>query len=470
MQSAPIPNKKHNKNSDSTGEATASAPFQVWFRALICFSAAGTLAGQFNGAAINPVYALTIIGLAGYALLAYRLLQQRSGQDTAGLTLWLERIDAGIVGAVLTLIDYSPLPTLLFLTMVQFNALLTGGVRKMLRDNLAVAIGILVALLAHQPEWALSSKLEISAASIIGITTYFCLAAHNMYQQLQQANSAVRQLHKQLDVQRLRTYKLSRYLPQAVWEMVNQDKGTALLTERKHMTVFFSDIKDFSQLAEELEPEALTDLLNSYLTEMSKIITHHGGTLDKFMGDGMMVFFGDRDSNGAKEDAVNCVAMALAMRKKMKELQQVWFNQGIKKPMQIRIGINTGFCTVGTFGTSYHRDYTALGTQVNLASRLESAAHPGEILIAWETWSLIKEQILCRDKGEISAKGFSHPIKVYQVINFRKELGGNQSYFEHNGDGFSLHLDMDRIRSYDKERVLKALNEVSRALEDKVIV
>lgn len=454
----------------TTADNDHSPPFQFWFRALICFSAAGTLASQYNWLNVNPIYGITIAGLLGYIYLAYHLIKHSTEERIQHLASWLERIDAAIVGVVLTLIDYSLLPTLLFLTMVQFNALLTGGLKKMIQDNLALAAGIFLGLLAHQPQWALTGKLEISAASIIGITAYFCLAAYYIFQQIQQANNAANQLHRQLEVQRMRTYNLSRYLPQAVWEAINQDKGKALATDRKHMTVFFSDIKDFSQLAEELEPEALTDLLNCYLTEMSKIINHYGGTLDKFMGDGMMVFFGDRDSKGAKADAVRCVSMALAMRKKMKELQQVWFNQGIKKPMQIRIGINTGFCTVGTFGTSYHRDYTALGTQVNLASRLESVAQPGEILVAWETWSLIKDVIMCRDKGEVRVKGFSHPVKVYQVINLRKELGGNQSYFEHNGEGFSLHLDLERVRNYDKERVLKALEEVSKALEDKTII
>src|SRR5690625_83172 len=159
-----------------------------------------------------------------------------------------------------------------------------------------------------------------------------------------------------------------------------------LLAERKKITVFFSYIKDFSQLSEEMEPEALTELLNHYLTEMSKIVTQFKGTIDKFMGDGIMVIFGDSNSRGVKDDCMSALGMAIAMKKKMKSLQQEWYNQGIKTPLQIRMGINTGYCTVGTFGTSNHLDYTVLGTHVNLASRLESAAEPDEILISHETW------------------------------------------------------------------------------------
>ena len=155
--------------------------------------------------------------------------------------------------------------------------------------------------------------------------------------------------------------------------------------------------------------------------------------------------------------------------KKMKELQQRWFNQGIKKPLLIRMGINTGFCTVDSFGTSHYMDYTVLGTHVNLASRLESAADPGEILISHDSWALVKDVVLCRDKGEISVKGFSQPVRVHQVIDFRKDLGKDQSWFEDNTDGFSMHLDLEKIRNYDKERILEMLQKASERLREKII-
>jgi len=159
--------------------------------------------------------------------------------------------------------------------------------------------------------------------------------------------------------------------------------------------------------------------------------------------------------------------MSIAMRRRMKVLQQQWFNQGIKKPLQIRMGINTGYCTVGTFGTSHHLDYTVLGTHVNLASRLESAASPGEILISYETCALVKDTVMCRDKGEISVKGFSHPIKVYQVIDLRRDLGKGQSYFEQNLNGFSMHMDLGSVRNYDRERVIQSLQAAAEALKEK---
>src|SRR5690625_2125344 len=108
-------------------------------------------------------------------------------------------------------------------------------------------------------------------------------------------------------------------------------------------------------------------------------------------------------------------------------------------------------------------------THVNLASRLESAAEPDEILISHETWSLVKDAIMCRDKGEITVKGMTHPVKVYQVVDFRKDLGKNQSYFEDRAEGFIMYLDLEKVRNYEKGKVIRALETAAEKLRDKVI-
>ena len=127
-----------------------------------------------------------------------------------------------------------------------------------------------------------------------------------------------------------------------------------------------------------------------------------------------MIFFGDPVSQGAKQDAQAAVAMAVAMRKHMKVLRQQWRSKGITRPLEIRMGLSTGYCTVGNFGANTRMDYTIIGREVNLASRLESAADPGEILIPHETFSLVKDLVMCRDKGQESVKGFSRPVQIYQ--------------------------------------------------------
>jgi adenylate cyclase len=443
---------------------------QYYFRTLICFAAAGTLAAYINWSNISYLYAFTILGLLMYAYGTYYFTHKQAADTLAKTSRWLSYVDAGLIGLVLGFTNFSVLPCVLFLTMIQFNALISGGVRKLMEDNSAFAIGVLISFIFHSPSFVLSTSVEISMSSLIGIATYFLVYAVYMHQRFHKLSLSQKQLENEQKWHKIRAYKLSRYLPPTVWKAINQGKDETLQAERKKISIFFSDIKDFSQLAEEIEAEALTELLNNYLTEMSKIVTQHGGTIDKFMGDAIMVLFGDSNSQGVKADCIRCVSMAVAMKKKMRSLQLEWFNQGIKKPLQIRMGINTGYCTIGTFGTSSHLDYTVLGTQVNLASRLESAAEPDEILISHETWSLCKDTVMCRDKGEIQVKGFALPVKVYQVADLRKDLGKNQSYFEDRTEGFSMYLDMEKIRNYDKEKVIESLEKAAEKLRDKVIV
>ena len=167
------------------------------------------------------------------------------------------------------------------------------------------------------------------------------------------------------------TNKLSKYLSPQVYQSIFSGKQNVKIEAyRKKLTVFFSDIKGFTEITDRLEPEVLSSLLNSYLNEMSKIALKYGGTIDKFIGDAILIFFGDPESKGDKEDAKACVLMALEMRERMKHLRKLWEDQGISNPLDIRIGINTGFCNVGNFGSEDRLDYTIIGGEVNLASRL----------------------------------------------------------------------------------------------------
>ena len=446
------------------------SPRQNDIHALICCAAAATILVDMSWPNVDLLETFIAVSVLIYTFASYLWIKLKVSSDHIGRIF--DRImttDAAVIGVVLSFANFNLLPTILFTTMIQFNSLINGGLKKWAIDNLAFGAGILVTFLFKEPQLVFSEKFEISSVSLIGIFTYFCAYALYAHSRMHKLDLFNKKLINEQTLFKLRTYKLSRYLTPTVWRAVNEGREKSLGTERKRVTIFFSDIMGFSSLSEELEAETLTELLNSYLTEMAKIATKHKGTIDKFMGDAVMVIFGDSVSEGTKTDCLRCLAMAIEMRKKMKELQTRWYNQGIKKPMQIRMGVNTGYCTVGSFGTSHYMDYTVLGTHVNLASRLESAAEPGEILISHETWSLIKDVVMCRDKGEIKAKGFSHPIKVYQVVDFRKDLGKNQSYFELNTEGFSMHLDLEKIRNYDKERVIRYLRDAADTLKDKII-
>lgn len=146
--------------------------------------------------------------------------------------------------------------------------------------------------------------------------------------------------------------KLSKYLsPQLYRSIFSGAQDVEIASKRKKLTIFFSDIAAFTETTDNLESEDLTDVLNHYLTEMSVIALEHGATIDKYIGDAMLLFFGDPDSKGVKEDARACVLMAIAMQRRMRALEQEWRDRGLERPFRIRMGISTGFCTVGNFGS-----------------------------------------------------------------------------------------------------------------------
>ncbi|MGH6866377.1 MAG: adenylate/guanylate cyclase domain-containing protein, partial [Methyloceanibacter sp.] len=145
--------------------------------------------------------------------------------------------------------------------------------------------------------------------------------------------------------------------------------------------------------------EDLTNLLNRYLTEMTNIALDHGATIDKYIGDAIMVFFGDPESKGVKEDALVCVRMAVAMQKRMRELHAEWLELGADQPFHLRIGINTGYVTVGNFGSEDRMDYTIIGSSVNLTARLQSYAEIDGILLGHETYSLVRNEVNVEERG-----------------------------------------------------------------------
>ncbi|RUV28822.1 MULTISPECIES: adenylate/guanylate cyclase domain-containing protein [unclassified Mesorhizobium] len=217
--------------------------------------------------------------------------------------------------------------------------------------------------------------------------------------------------------------KLAKYLaPQVYNSIFTGRQDVRIASQRKKLTICFSDIAGFTETTDKMESEVLTQLLNHYLTEMSKIASDHGATIDKYVGDAILMFFGDPETRGVKEDAFACVQMALAMQKRMSELAEIWRDIGIETPLRCRIGIHTDYCTVGNFGSEDRMDYTIIGGAVNLASRLEQEAQPGTVLISYETFAQVRDMIDCDELGHIHVKGIAYPVATYRVIDLKANL------------------------------------------------
>jgi adenylate cyclase len=377
-------------------------------------------------------------------------------------------IDGAIAGFSLVLIEFSLTATIFSVIMVCFSFIVVGGMRIFLLGTIVMLFSVLASILALGLSFASPEPPIIAIVAGIGSGVYVAVTAYYTHQQAKALVKAKSQIQHQREQSISLSHKLAKYLSPQVWQSIfTGERDVRLETQRKKLTIFFSDIKGFTELAEEMEPESLTELLNNYFNEMSQIALKYGGTIDKFVGDSIMIFFGDPTSRGPKEDTLACVAMAIEMRKHMKILRQKWQSQGIKTPLQIRIGISTGYSTVGNFGAENRMDYTIIGKEVNLASRLESLAEPGEILISYETFSLVKDKVMCRDKGEITVKGFSRPVPIYQIIDFRRDIGAGQSFIEHETGGFALYLDTDKVTSEERDLVIRALERAADKLKDR---
>ena len=325
-------------------------------------------------------------------------------------------VDAVLYGMWLPALAFSPLPCLLLALTMVVNIANVRGLRPVALGVLAMGagLGIMGLYTGYTPAPRPSMAADLLALTVIVI--YISITS-SVSQKLRIKIAATRrQLSESQSQYEALATKLARYLSPQVYDSIFKGKTTVQLqTYRKKLTVFFSDIKGFTELTDTMESEALTALLNSYLDEMSSIALKHGGTIDKFIGDAIMVFFGDPESRGEKEDAMACVQMAIEMRESVKTLRRQWRDEGVTKPLHIRVGINSGHCTVGNFGSDARMDYTIIGGQVNLASRLESSAGVDQILISEDTYTLIRDQVACSKKEQIQAKGIAHPVQTYEV-------------------------------------------------------
>jgi class 3 adenylate cyclase len=260
--------------------------------------------------------------------------------------------------------------------------------------------------------------------------------------------------------------KISRYLsPQIYKSIFSGQKDVTIHTERKKLTIFFSDIKDFTATTERLQPEQITQLLNEYFTEMSKIALARGGTIDKFVGDAMLIFFGDPETSGAGEDAKACLRMAIEMQDRIAGLNAKWRNAGIEHPFRVRMGINTGYCNVGNFGSDDRMDYTIIGAEANLAARLQSIAEAGHIVISYETYALVRDIVRAQELPPITMKGISREVVPYAVNGIVDASGAAIHVFSEHQTGLDFYLNADMIDAERAPHIRKVLQDALDALK-----
>jgi class 3 adenylate cyclase len=208
-----------------------------------------------------------------------------------------------------------------------------------------------------------------------------------------------------------------------------------------------------------MESEDLTQLLNHYLTEMSEIASEYGATVDKYVGDGIVMFFGDPETRGVKEDALACVKMAIAMQRRMTELAGLWRDSGMETPLQCRIGIHTDYCTVGNFGSPDRMDYTMIGGAVNLTARLEQEAPPGSILISYATCAHVHDEIHCEEHGSIRVRGIAYPVTTYRVVDLKQNLAVDETAIRTHFPHLTVEMEPHLMSADEREQAASTLRQ-----------
>jgi class 3 adenylate cyclase len=337
-------------------------------------------------------------------------------------------VDAAVAGGWEAWMGFPAWPALAFYTTTVVSSLLGLGGWAAGRALLAGGLGIVgvVALhgfTLHPMAGTATNTLAVSA--VLAYVTLIAAVAHYR-------SEALRESRRLSDRQRTRqeqlTTRLARYLsPQVITAILDDDAPRDRVgSRRRFLTVFFSDIEEFTPLVERMAPEDLTRFVNDYIEEMAGIAHAHGGTVDRYVGDAILVFFGDPGSAGPDRDAIACVEMAAAMQRRLRDLRPDWVRRyGVA--LNVRMGIDSGWCTAGDFGSDLRLQYTAIGMPVNVASRLQGVADPGGVLLSAATYTLVRHAIRCEPGGYRALKGVEEPVAVFALSTKRVGEAGERT-------------------------------------------
>ena len=378
-------------------------------------------------------------------------------------------LDITVIAVILSAVHLNLVLSLLGLAALLYTAI--SNKISFLMVALATLIGIAIFYVCNIfifgfGEYFASTNNELTVLGFLCLFTYFGVG--NFYQSSrvhfisQQKKYYYDQMNRYMEF----ANQLSRYAPQQLWQSIMKGESEAKIEyKRKKLTVFFSDIQGFTELSETLIPDDLAYLLNDYLSHMTEIAKKYEATVDKFMGDAILVFFGDPHSQGVEQDAKSCMEMAIAMRQQMKLLRERWVKMGYP-PLHIRMGISTGYCHVGNYGANHRMAYTIVGRDANLAARLQSAAEVDEILISEDTHNLIKNDYLCAPKAPIYLKGIKQPVCSWQVMEkYSSRKMDYQRWFDYEYKGFHLLLNLDEVQNFEYPELLHVLEKMTQRIQ-----
>ena len=397
----------------------------------------------------------------------YHPIEYRFGKQ--GLKQFLYLIDIVIATLFIAALHVVLLPTLLIFFGLMLAALMISI--NVLILFIAPVLGVITfygssyLIFGVYPYFG-NSTTELRIISVLSFALFSALIIY--YQQIQLQAAARRESQQQhnLNNQTQVNLQLARFVPQQLWQQINAgDHHAKINYERRKLTVFFSDIQGFTDLSEKLIPEDLAFLLNDYLKHMTEIAKIYGGTVDKFMGDGILIFFGSPVTRGIREDAILAVDMALAMRQQMRILRERWIKMGFVD-LHIRMGLATGYCHVGNYGTSHRMTYTIIGRDVNLAARLQTAAEVDQILISQETFNMVQDKFLCTKTPVLSLKGIGDDVQAWQVIErYNDNAEQAQRFFDVEYKGFNLVLNLDQTPYYSYPQLIKVMEKTIERLK-----
>jgi adenylate cyclase len=215
----------------------------------------------------------------------------------------------------------------------------------------------------------------------------------------------------------VRTGELKRFLPHQVAEgLLAGHLSPSEGFERRKLTLLFADMVGFTDLSDTLDPEELSEVLNEYLREMTAVAVAHGGNLDNYIGDGLMVLFGAPNRAEESIQAWSALKAAFAMKERAEALTAAIRDRGIPADLRVRVGVNTGHCTVGIFGSDLMRAYKAVGFAVNVAARLQSEAEPGTVLVGFRTYALVKDRVRAEQREPLKLKGAARPVEAWEIL------------------------------------------------------